>query len=209
MAVRIMSVLSGLVLAAVPLMAQAPPGWRTSSETQVRVDPTVAHSGKASGLVRGSQADDFVTLRQSIKTDDFRGKRVRMSSYVRTALVSGTASMWMRVDGPGASGGVAFDNMNGRPIRGTTEWTRYDIVLDVPQESSVIVFGVMVTGQGDVWFDDVTLDAVGSDVPSTNTMDEPAHDHSRTDKEKADIIETRRAAPVKPRNLGFEEQKSL
>ena len=207
MTMRIASVLSSLVLAAVTLEAQAPPGWRSSSDTQVRVDLTVAHSGKASGLMRGASAGDFVTLRQSIKTDDFRGTRVRFSGFVRTALVSGTASMWMRVDGPGASGGVAFDNMNDRPIRGTTEWTRYDIVLDVPQESSVIVFGVLMVGQGDVWFDDVTLDPVGSEVPSTNTMVDHSHDDSLTEKEKADIIESRRAAPVKPRNLGFEEQK--
>ena len=73
MTMRIASVLSAVVLAAVALKAQAPPGWRASSETQVRVDFTVAHSGKASGLMRGSSASDFVTLRQSIKTDDFRG----------------------------------------------------------------------------------------------------------------------------------------
>src|SRR5687767_2668618 len=120
MTMRLTSLLSSLALAAVVLEAQAPPGWRASSETQVRIDPTVARSGKASGLLRGSSADDFVTLRQSIKTDDFLGKRVRFSGYLRTALVSGHASMWMRVDGPGASGGVAFDNMSNRPIQGTT-----------------------------------------------------------------------------------------
>ena len=73
----------------------------------------------------------------------------------------------------------------------------------------MIVFGVLMVGQGDVWFDDVTLEQVGPEAPSTNTMVEHSHDDSRTEKEIADIIETRRAAPVKPRNLGFEEQKSL
>ena len=38
--------------------------------------------------------------------------------------------------------------------------TRYNIVLDGLRKL-MIVFGVLVVGQGNVWFDDVTLDPVG------------------------------------------------
>lgn len=50
----------------------------------------------------------------------------------------------------------------------------------------------MVQGQGDVWLDDVTLEPVGLDVPSTNMtavleqMHSHADDEPLTEKEKAE-----------------------
>jgi hypothetical protein len=45
----------------------------------------------------------------------------------------------MRVDKE--SKHVAFDNMHDRPITGSSDWKKYDVVLDVPQDSTGISFG--------------------------------------------------------------------
>lgn len=43
--------------------------------------------------------------------------------------------MWMRVDNK-FDDVLQFDNMNNRPITGTTNWNRYEIILDVPLQSA-------------------------------------------------------------------------
>src|SRR3569832_2852668 len=73
----------------------------------------------------------------------------------------------MRVDGNG--GMLAFDNMMNRPLRGTMDWTRASVVLDVPIDADGIAFGMILTGD-DAWIDDALLEVVGSDVASTNTV---------------------------------------
>ena len=87
------------------------------------------------------------------------GKRVRFSGYIKTKdITRGWAGLWWRVDG--ASGVLAFDNMQGRGPTGTTDWKRYEIELPVAAEVTNINFGAILTGDGSAWFDglEVTLD---------------------------------------------------
>ena len=88
-----------------------------------------------------------------------------MSAYVKTEDVSKWAGLWMRVDGP--TGIVSFDNMSNRAIVGDTDWTRYEIVLDVPEDATHIGFGILLHEEGQVWVDGFTFEAVGQDVPIT------------------------------------------
>jgi len=73
----------------------------------------------------------------------------------------------MRVDG-GEWKTLSFDNMEDRPIRGTNDWQKQSIVLDVPENSERISFGVLLDGTGDVWIDDVKLESVSEDVKVTS-----------------------------------------
>ena len=211
MRIGVRGILCGLPIVAAPLLAQAPLGWRVSADSQVNLDSIITHSGNRSGRVRGLSAGDFVTLRQGLSPDSVSGRRVRFSGYVRTNLVSGTAGLWMRVDGPGPNEILSFDNMSSRPIVGVTPWTRYEIVLDVPSESVGIVLGVLMVGHGDVWLDDVLMEPVGREVAATNMAAAAAsgahHAHEEpTPAEKERIAMLRRSAPWRLRNPGFEER---
>ncbi len=55
---------------------------------------------------------------------------------------------------------LAFDNMDSRPVKGTTDWRRYEVVLDVPEAALRVAFGPVLRGAGRVWADDLTLDVV-------------------------------------------------
>jgi len=55
-----------------------------------------------------------------------------------------------------------------RYIHGTTDWTEHSIVLDVPESATNIAFGIMLGGNGTVWFDDVSFEVVGNDVSITD-----------------------------------------
>ena len=169
---------------------QVPSGWilRGShpADYQAGVSPAVAHSGQASGYIksRTTRPRGFGTLMQTYKADQYRGKRLRMSAYVRSERVSKWAGFWMRVDGPRGNV-LSFDNMQSRPIKGKCDWNKHAIVLDVPKESAAIAFGVLLAGQGHVWVDDFEFEVVGPEVPTTGGP-LPAY-------------------PEHPRNLGFEE----
>jgi hypothetical protein len=60
--------------------------------------------------------------------------------------------------------------MQGRPIKGTLDWRRYEIVLDVPPEADVIGFGIVLSGPGRAWVDGLQFEAVGADVARTDTV---------------------------------------
>jgi len=88
---------------------------------------------------------------------------------VKSERVDDWAGLWMRVDKPSAFG-AAFDNMQNRPIKGTTGWQNYAVVLDVPKDATGISFGVLLSKAGAVWLNNVKFEAVGTDVPTTNIM---------------------------------------
>jgi hypothetical protein len=104
---------------------------------------------------------------QTIQPQQFAGKRLKLSAYVKSDDVRGWAGLWMRVDGPGGHRSTAFDNMKDRPIVGTSDWTRYDIVLDVAPNSEAIAYGVLLHGAGQIFLDDVSFEVVTTDVPTT------------------------------------------
>ena len=78
----------------------------------------------------------------------------------------------MRVDGPNGKM-LGFYNMGDKPITGTTDWTRYDVVLDVPPESVAVAFGYFLNGRGTAWAREFKLEQVGKDVPVSEFSAKP------------------------------------
>jgi hypothetical protein len=58
--------------------------------------------------------------------------------------------------------------MEDRPITGTTDWQRAEVVLDVPEGSDGICYGFLLSrGRGEAWADSLSLTKVGKEVPET------------------------------------------
>lgn len=112
----------------------------------------------------------FGNLMKYILPGDYTGKRVRLTGNIKSENIMGYAGMWMRVDSEEEGVMLGFDNMGDRPIKGTTDWTIYEIVLDVPKGTKGIGYGVLIHETGEAWFPDLTLEVVGNDVPTTNMM---------------------------------------
>lgn len=93
-----------------------------------------------------SEPTGFGALIQSIAATRYLGRRVRFSATVRTHEVSGWAGLWLRVDGPGST--LVLDNMEDRPVRGNTDWTPAEIVLDVAENATKLHFGALLDGAG-------------------------------------------------------------
>jgi hypothetical protein len=137
------------------------------------IDAGAGKEGKNAASIQSIVTDinGFGTLMQTIKADNYKGKRVRMSGFLKTKDVEQWAGLWLRVDNADLSKTLAFDNMKDgktdRAVRGTTDWQRYNIVLDVPAEADVMSFGALLDGTGQVWFDDLKFETVEETVPTT------------------------------------------
>jgi hypothetical protein len=165
----------------VPAQAQqAPKGWyragMNADDYVTSVDPKGGRAGGPCAFIKARTpeaktpgARGFGTLMQTFAADEYRGKRLRLSAFVKPAGVAGWAGLWMRIDGPDSSRPLAFDNMQDRPIKGTAEWKSYEIVLDVSPQAITVNFGILLHGAGEVWLDGVKLEAVGPNVPVTGT----------------------------------------
>ena len=114
--------------------------------------------------------NDFGTIMKQIKPDEYLTKRVRLSGYIKCENTENHAGMWMRVDGYSPGLMLGFDNMYDRPISGTSGWQKYEIVLDVPDSSANIAFGVLLNGNGSIWLSGLEFEITDSDVPVTNML---------------------------------------
>jgi hypothetical protein len=135
-------------------------------------DASVMRGGKPSGrLASTSKPKGFGTMMQCIDAADYRGKRIRFSGFVKAKDVTDWAGLWMRVDGPGSPPQtLAFDNMQGRPIKGTLDFVSYNVVLDIGTDAAEICFGILLSGEGTVWLNSAQFEPVPTSVPVTNNM---------------------------------------
>lgn len=182
---------TALALAACVLVVQAsvPRGWFLAGskpeEFEVGIDADQSYQGHMSAFLKSkrSTVEGFGTLMQSVQAERYKGKKVRLGGLVKSQEVVGWAGLWMRVDQ--GKDEVAFDNMQDRPIKGTSGWQRYEVVLEVPKDATGISFGILLTGAGEVWLSGAKFDVVGTDVAVTSPDD--------------------RKVPDKPVNLEFSE----
>ena len=146
-------------------------GWflagSAPEDFEAGTDHAVAYDGKSSGYISATvrSSAGFGTLMQMFKADKYLGKRLRLSAYVKTERVD-SCGLWMRIDGSGKTM-LSLDNMQNRPIHWTTDWQKIEVVLDVPQNSVDIAFGVLLQGGGRVWIDEVQFDIVNTNIPTT------------------------------------------
>jgi hypothetical protein len=161
-------------LAAAPVLALAaapealPSAWSVFSPVPQKfaagVDQDLGVKGAKFLRNKAEDPKVWAALMQTISAQNYLGQRIRFRALVKTQEVSGWAGLWMRVDN-GAGRAVAFYNSADKPIKGSTDWQERSVVLDVPPEGAVIVFGVLNIGKGQVWIDRLGFEQVGQDVP--------------------------------------------
>ncbi len=153
-----------------------PVGWFVTQSApnlyEAGVDTNSPCEGTRSAFLRSrtETPTGYGTFMQAFGAQDFRGKRLRFSAMVRVKDVTGWAGLWMRVEGTDPKQPLGFDNMQSRSLTGTTECKRYDVVLDVPPESSAIMAGLLLSGTGEAWLDGVRFEVVDRSVPVTDLL---------------------------------------
>lgn len=171
--VLIAATLAAVVAQASTVDESVPEPWLKNGQSPARdecvagVDPELEQGGTPNLTLKcDSTLEGFVGIMQSFSAENYLDKRLRFSALVKSEGIEGWGGLWMRVDDVGRSSS-AFDNMQDRPIKGTTDWAPYSVVLDVSQDAEGIFFGTLMIGNGQLWITNVSVEAVGEDVATT------------------------------------------
>jgi len=148
-------------------------GWFLSGsrpdEYKTGLDTINSQHGQKCGFIESTAADPdgFATLMQQCNVKDFKGKRIKMTGFIRTKDADQGGMMWKRVDDFEKKIVADFDNMEDRAITGNKDWTKCEIVFDVPDTKCAISFGFMLAGSGKIWFDNLTFEIVNTSLDKT------------------------------------------
>ena len=183
-------------------------------DTNVRYEGTTSFYIKSTSVC-SSEEKRGAGLTQHIMADNYRGKRVRLSGYLKTNNANQGGLIWVRVyDDQG--GLLAVANMQSGRVKGTVDWKKSEVVLNVHEKAAHVAFGIHFIGNGQLWVDDLNLEVTAPDV---NITDRDAQlraeikgeeDLATTNKTEYDrIIQQRKALismkrPAAPVNLNFE-----
>ena len=118
------------------------------------------------GFIRSKEPNeqDFGTIMRTAGISQQKGKRIQLTSKIKTENAS-SAGAWFRVNGKNKT--LAFDNMSERRIKGTQDWTEVTLVLDIPQEATSVSYGILLEGNGKVWFHEPKFQIVDLTVKTT------------------------------------------
>jgi len=169
--------------------AQTINGWfKTGSKAksyEIGLNSSESKTGKKCAFIKSveDEINGFGALMQICDAKLYLGKRIKMTGFVKADEVQNWSGMWLRVDSKYGGKSLSFDNMKDRPIKGSTEWVKCEIILNVPNESSTLNYGVLLNGKGIVYFDRVSFEILG------NMTDEV-------------VV---KKIPEKPSNIDFEE----
>lgn len=181
------NILSAKIEAAGATGDKIPLGWSKSGARpgsyHVGIDPqqrAAIIESKASVAADLSDAD-FCTLMQAVDAAAYRGRRARLKCELKAVGVAGGVTAWFRIDGP--SGSLRFENLEryqkGGPISGDTDWVARSIVLDVPDEATVLNFGFYLKGTGRGLARNISLeevdDATPLNTPDTGALAKPTN----------------------------------
>ncbi len=149
-----------------------PGGWGGGPQGTIFADDKVVHGGRWSARIErnAESPSNFSTITKSIPMG-FSGKMIELRGFLRTEDVSDFVGLWMREDGESPS--LAFDNMQTRQLKGTAVWTEYSITLPVHTEARQLFFGVLVSGTGKAWADDLQLLVDGKPVWDAPKVERP------------------------------------
>jgi erythromycin esterase len=148
----------------------APAGWEIrdvvrSYGFEAVISENAPHSGMHSAVLRrapGPHYGDYVgQLGQRVDAAPYRGRRIRLQAAVRGGLSGPESAAWLSltISGAGLWPEDAFNSGAGYPVTGT-DWKVHEIVADVPEDATVISYGLVMTGSGAVWLDTVSLEVV-------------------------------------------------
>ncbi|MGK6352221.1 S41 family peptidase [Parapedobacter sp. DT-150] len=144
-------------------------GWSHFGDTtySVSLDSLHAKDGKYAAVIEFNEGKPGFKA-WGITIPSYPGKKITLSGYIKTENVTdGYAGLWMRIDPQ-----IAFDNMQQRGITGTSDWTKYEVILDMNAEKTEqIALGGLLVGKGKMWIDGLTVSVDGQDIAALKPIE--------------------------------------
>lgn len=194
-----------------------PKGWGMGNITgrptlpdtaHYRLDATHKQHGAYSLLIDWSKGSSDWTSVAYVIPKTFRGSKIKLSGYLRTENVTdGYAGLWMRIDSKWRET-LAFDNMQDRGVKGTTDWKQYSVELDYdPSKARTITFGGLLVGKGKMWLDNLSITIDDVDIakaqPYAPQLTKPELDSTFNHSSGVAVISTDAAMVSRLSSLGM------
>lgn len=150
-----------------PLRDEVPLGWFNSFghvsgvSTDYGIRTMQRDADRSAGIcvvlekARAAPAE-FGSLMQRCPARYLAGRTVRIEGELKAGNVSGWAGLWLRADAE-EQPNVFFDNMSARPLRGSSDWTRYSIDAPLPASTVWLNYGIVLAGAGAVYADSIRI----------------------------------------------------
>jgi hypothetical protein len=136
--------------------APLPPGWKW---TIARSDGTNCKafqgerptwlSRRAVSLRCTSSEPGFAAARYAWPVEAYRGKYVSLVAQVKISEIKDNARLWIRADREGQYG-AAQNMMDERPLKGSNDWVTVTVGLQVPEDATVLMTGMLLYGSGTI-----------------------------------------------------------
>ncbi len=144
-------------------------GWTTASpqndKYEIRTTNGDRLGGESVNYIKSKEdhINGTGAVYRCIALEPYRGKRVRMTGWAKTINATDPegAGFWFFGTWDGES---VLDNA---VIKGTTDWTKYSMVINISQYAYMITCGVEIHGTGEIWFRDIRFEVVDNTVPVT------------------------------------------
>ena len=108
------------------------------------------------------------TVSQSLNAASFRGKRIRLSAWVKGEISEqSSAHLGLNIRTQNFLNTKSYDAMGGKP-KVSNEWQLYEVSADIPSEAVTIGYSFALAGNGHVWLDTVSVDTVPSEGASSD-----------------------------------------
>jgi hypothetical protein len=126
---------------------------------------TLPHSGKhCFHLNRPVDGEiGWISYRKRLDATPFAGQKIELQAYLRAKVPdrTGKAVLFCQTfAGNGPTSRRAPMNSLRNPVT-EPSWQLVRQVIDVPEDTTTLVFGVLLQGRGDMWIDDVSLKTLG------------------------------------------------
>jgi erythromycin esterase len=131
------------------------------------IDGTIAQSGGQSLKSRywgpspwSPEVGGTGGIYRDFPVPDAAGKQVKLRGYIRSeAITEGYAGLFLLIYL--SNGGVDWVDMSAHGVTGTTPWTRYEVMLDIPTDARRVFLGGELFGSGTAWFDNLEVEVDG------------------------------------------------
>uniref|UniRef100_U9U8H8 Uncharacterized protein n=1 Tax=Rhizophagus irregularis (strain DAOM 181602 / DAOM 197198 / MUCL 43194) TaxID=747089 RepID=U9U8H8_RHIID len=128
-----------------------PAGWFRDGDTQyydIGVDYATFYEKAPSGFLKSHpnisslNSDLHSTLAQGFIPKDYLGKQVRLTCFMKYSNV------------------LSSIDLSGLLFTGSGDWTKFENVVNVPEDTSLISFGAILNDEGVVWLDKCNFEIV-------------------------------------------------
>lgn len=121
--------------------------------------PYSVKDGVGTLVFKGDNADEkFGAPGIEFDAKPYHGKKMKLSAEIKSTD-SISSSIWMRVDGQNNKM-LEFDNGVERGLRGTNDWTPFEVTLPISSEATKVLVGALQIGNGKMSLRNVKFEAV-------------------------------------------------